>query len=306
MEHVNAVRAALKAAAPVVAIPVEGHAPICIRAKLLKGALRGVTVDRVELLPNRWLKVTGIAEGGVRTCSKFAPMERYTALKMVGEWAIKEREKALKIINQGVLSAQEQRAIKLRKAEQAGTIELRKTEQLIARLYAEAKAHINPASTPESPKDRAEVIARHAQFRANRHNRKRGAVIRWKLKTLREQCAIITTTTKSRKTRKLVTTLKRQDNVIKYAAMLYQIGELEKQYRTLYPKVPHEFEWSPGTIFLEDSWQQKRPNHQAYYLHDEYEHEHFDRSSLVKKLTEALKDRRALTPPADEEFAVTA
>jgi hypothetical protein len=38
MEHLNSIRAALRGAAPVVAIPVPGHAPVCIKAKLLKGA----------------------------------------------------------------------------------------------------------------------------------------------------------------------------------------------------------------------------------------------------------------------------
>jgi hypothetical protein len=38
MDHINSIRAALRAKAPVVAVPVEGHAPICVRAKLLKGA----------------------------------------------------------------------------------------------------------------------------------------------------------------------------------------------------------------------------------------------------------------------------
>ena len=63
MEYLNSVRAALapKVTAPVIAIPVPGHAPVCIRAKLLKGALKGVTIDSVELMENRWLKVTGRA-----------------------------------------------------------------------------------------------------------------------------------------------------------------------------------------------------------------------------------------------------
>lgn len=148
MQYVSAVTAALKAAAPVVAIPIEGHAPDCIKAKLLKNALRGVTIDRVELLENRWLKITGRAGNGVRTCSKFAPMNRYTALQMVGEWAIRERAKALKIINQGVLSTKEQRAMKLRKAEDAGIAELRQAQRDIARLWAEAKAHVAPVPTP--------------------------------------------------------------------------------------------------------------------------------------------------------------
>ncbi len=306
MQYVSAVTAALKAAAPVVAIPVEGHAPICIRAKLLKGALKGVTVDRVELLENRWLKITGTAAGGVRTCSKFAPMERHVALQMVGMWAIREREKALKIINQGVLSAKEQRAMKLRKAEEAGIAAFREAERTIAKLHAEAKDHINPVSTPKSAEGRAEAMAHHSRFRANRHTRKHGAVIRWKLKALRAECAALTTTVKKLKPRRYVTTLKRQADAIKYAALLYQIGELEKQYKALCPSVWIEYDHFEHGGYWTDPWQQKRPDHQAYYLNNSYGYEHFDRSSLVKQLTEALKDRRALTPPADEEFEVAA
>jgi hypothetical protein len=53
MDHIASVRAALKAASlkssapPVVAIPVEGRVPVCIRARLLKGALKGVTIHVV-------------------------------------------------------------------------------------------------------------------------------------------------------------------------------------------------------------------------------------------------------------------
>jgi hypothetical protein len=89
MDHINSIRAALRAKAPVVAVPVEGHAPICVRAKLLKGALKGVTILSVKVLENRWLKVTGVDmnRGGlVHTCSKFAPMDRRIALQEIGEW----------------------------------------------------------------------------------------------------------------------------------------------------------------------------------------------------------------------------
>ena len=61
MDHIASVRAALKASAPVVAIPVEGRAPVCIKARLLKGALKGVTIHSVKVLENGWLKVTGRA-----------------------------------------------------------------------------------------------------------------------------------------------------------------------------------------------------------------------------------------------------
>jgi hypothetical protein len=76
MEYLTAIQSALKATAPVVAIPIAGRVPICIKARLLKGALKGVTVDSVQLLENNWLKVTGRAisqSKPVRTSCTFAP-----------------------------------------------------------------------------------------------------------------------------------------------------------------------------------------------------------------------------------------
>ena len=47
MEYMSAIQFALKAKAPVVAIPVADRVPVFIRTKLLKGALKGVTIDSV-------------------------------------------------------------------------------------------------------------------------------------------------------------------------------------------------------------------------------------------------------------------
>ena len=61
MDHLISVRAALKAASvngtppPVLAIPIPGHAPVCIRTQLLKGALKGVTINSVALLESGWV-----------------------------------------------------------------------------------------------------------------------------------------------------------------------------------------------------------------------------------------------------------
>ena len=76
--HYLAVQAALKATAPVVAIPVEGHAPLCVKAKLLKNALKGVTVLSVEVASygegeyqERRLKITGRAGWSERLALSF-------------------------------------------------------------------------------------------------------------------------------------------------------------------------------------------------------------------------------------------
>ena len=62
MDHLNSIRAALRAAslkgaAPVVAIPVEGRVPVCIKARLLKAALKDVVINSVELLENGWISI---------------------------------------------------------------------------------------------------------------------------------------------------------------------------------------------------------------------------------------------------------
>lgn len=46
---IGMIQSAVKAKAPIVAIPVEGRAPVCVRAKLLKGALKGVTITGAEM-----------------------------------------------------------------------------------------------------------------------------------------------------------------------------------------------------------------------------------------------------------------
>ena len=79
-KYVKSVEAALRATAPFVAIPVEGHAPACVRGKLLKGALKGVAVHSVKIITapatpscesGRWLEIRGMAEGGVTPIARW-------------------------------------------------------------------------------------------------------------------------------------------------------------------------------------------------------------------------------------------
>ena len=256
MKHLNSIRAALKSigAAPVLAVPVPGHAPICIKAKLLKKALKGVTIDSVNVLPNRWLEVKGraISQNNsysgttVRTCSKFAPMERNKALLMIWEWSEKERKKRIKVSGQGVLSAKEQRALKLMAAEKAGIAELIKARKDEAKILADARASVFPVITPLDSEERAEVIAEYSAFRQSLPNRKRGSVIRWKLAKLREQVKGMTVKKREYEERPAISPyarrrktlkreyveLRRQKDKLQYAALLYQIGKLEKQYKS--------------------------------------------------------------------------
>lgn len=329
MDHINSVRAALKAAAPVVAIPVEGHAPICVRAKLLKGALKGITIDSVKVLANRWLEVKGrdTREKGcipVRTCAKFAPMDRYAALQMIREWSDKERKRRKVVALQGVLSAKEQRAMKLAKAEKAGVSELIQAQKDEDEILANARASIFPVITPLDTEERKEVLAEYSAFRKSLPNRKRGSVIRWKLAKLRKQVKDITKTVNiygewepgrtpySRRHRVLKGSkieLRRQKDKVLYAALLYQIGKLEKQYKALYPHVWHKWNCMADGGYWEDSFITKRPKVQAYEV--SWEHRHMgdedeeNTLSKIRRMAEHLKnvraDIRALTPPEDEQ-----
>lgn len=126
------VKSAAKAKAPIVAIPDEGRTPVCIRAKLLKGALKNVTIVSAEVvkLPDletfkkpepqyvyelrkmvpvegpaerivtpgeRRLKITG-KDGRVRTSCSIIPVPRRVAMHILSKWTEKEREKQSKKI----------------------------------------------------------------------------------------------------------------------------------------------------------------------------------------------------------------
>jgi hypothetical protein len=330
MDHLNSIRAALRANCPVVAVPVEGHAPICVRANLLKGALKGVIIDSVEVLPNRWLKIKGHA-GFVHTSSSFAPIDRRIALQEIGEWRHKEILRRKKVALQGVLSASEQRAMKLKAAEKAGIAELIQAQREEKEILAAARAHSNPALTPVDTERRQDIIGEYAAFRAQRGNRKRGAVIRWKLTELRKQKAAMvkeertyeekpyTVSPFARRRKVLVGTkivLRRKKDAIKYAAVIYQIGRLEKQYNALYPADCRE-SWDGSTKYYTDSWITKKPREQTYYgSHGwrdrvEWDKKDEDRQNDVEYNRERLRrtaehlknvrgDIRALTPPEDE------
>jgi hypothetical protein len=131
-QTVYAIQSALKAKSPIVALPVEGHAPFCMRAKLLKGALKGVTITsaEVERIENQFLveldgeyrngsyqrregpqqqktsvhfslRIRGTAgmvngPSSIRTSCRFIPLSRHIALKELSAWNEKERVKLQK------------------------------------------------------------------------------------------------------------------------------------------------------------------------------------------------------------------
>ena len=321
MEHLNAIRAALKAAAPVVAIPMEGHAPICIKAKLLKNALKGVTVLSVKVLKSDeskngpcWLMVTGRA-GYVRTSCKFAPMGRYEALRQIGEWSRKERDKRIKVACQGILSAQEQRAMKLKAAEKAGIAELIAAQKAEKEILAEARGRMFPVITPMDDEERTEVIKEWSEYHSTRPMRKRGSVIQWRIKTLKDKLDSLTVTRGKRYERKTMHPRKKSD-ILTVLALTGQIKELEAKFETLYPATWMENKYVDKGGYFVRGGIVSRPKSQAYSVPWDWKDNDGIGSEQVnedgetyftglKRLAERLKDARAdiraLTPPADEQ-----
>jgi hypothetical protein len=319
MNHINAIRAALKAVAPVVAIPVEGRVPVCIRARLLKGALKGVNIHSVVLLENGSIKVTGMAAGSVRTSSTFHPMARHEALIAIREWTIREREKRVKVINQGVLSASAQRELKKKRIEAEADEVINQARKEEHRILSAAKAKISPVMIPVDPEIREDILSDYAAFRRQRCARKRGSVIRWRLAKLRAEVKAMTVEKREYEERPCVsryarrrrvmtgkkTVLRRKTDAIKYAAMLYQIRELERQYKALYPPIWIEREHWPEGGYWDESFIAKRPREQTYRPKENYWGDSEDRYNLqaeARRLREARVNIRALTPAKDEEI----
>lgn len=304
MEYLNAIRAALKATAPVVAIPLEGHAPICIRRKLLAGVLKGVTIDHVQAsytgTSYACVTITGHA-GRVHTSCTLIGVDRVIALKEIREWSIKEREKKIRRINQGVLSAQAQRELKKKQIENEPSAELKKAMKEVEGIYHRAKEHVAPAMHYVSEDERMDVMQEYASFRRSRHLRKHGAVIRWKIAQLRAELDKITVNKGGRREPKKTYARKAKD-APKMLLMMRQIAALEEQFKGVYPlnwlAIEHINE--DGGFWV-DSWTAHHPNGQTCLLKEDWRSEdRYDRQSLARQLKEARADIQALTPPEDE------
>jgi hypothetical protein len=152
MLHLEAIKAAVKGKAPIVAIPVEGHAPVCVNRSLLAKWSKGVTILAVDVVvppaqhypefvaprggyggriegpwecnlitsqPARYLCIEGRA-GNVKTRCTIIPIDRRIAVKTLAVWSQKEREKLLKKTMLGALSPDQKRAMKRAKHEIEG------------------------------------------------------------------------------------------------------------------------------------------------------------------------------------------
>lgn len=142
----------LKSKAPIVAIPVEGKAPACVDGKRLRAWAKGVKIDSLEVVTtggdwycveqrpqSSWAARNGEAEGPVNLIAEQTPVvrklrivghaghvrtactmnviDRRTAVKTLGEWSEKERERIAKRVMRGALDT---KAIKRAKFEDEG------------------------------------------------------------------------------------------------------------------------------------------------------------------------------------------
>lgn len=141
-------QSAIKAKAPVVAIPLEGHAPFCVDGKRLRAWAKGVTITSQQVVvtggewyyveepvrygcmgPNnaiaeqtvviRWLQIVGHV-GKIRTKARFVPIARAEAIKTLSAWSEKERARLEKKTLLGALSKDDKRAMKRAKYEDDG------------------------------------------------------------------------------------------------------------------------------------------------------------------------------------------
>jgi hypothetical protein len=334
MDHLNSIRAALRASAPIVAVPVKDHRPLCFNRKLLCGVLKGVTIDTVEVIigslghaGSRYLKITG-RDGNVHTSCKLLSMRQEDAQRELSDWSEKERRKRVKVAMMGVLSAQEQRALKLKAAEKAGVAELIAAQKDEKAILADARSHAVPVLIPVDAEARQDVLDSYAAFENQRANRKRGSVIRWQLKKLEEEKAKLVTVKReyeekprispyARRRRVMTgqkTVLRSQKNAVRYASIVYQIGTLEKQFKSLYPPIWRQWNSLENGGYWQENWIAKRPKDQVYTVSDSLRYRDDEdeetNSARLKRMAEHLKnvraDIRALTPQEDEELAIAA
>lgn len=154
---------------PIVGVPIEGQAPLCVDGKRLRAWSKGVTIESYRvaggerdglLVTNEvfregdwrplhtyiegcYLEITGRAKSARVSC-KMLPVPRGEAVRMVKEWAAKERAKMV-----STLSKDERRALK-RLAYEDGTV------AVPGAGYSERMGV--PVSIPEFPELRFVVV----------------------------------------------------------------------------------------------------------------------------------------------------
>lgn len=131
MSQIQLLQSAIRATAPIVAIPVEGSAPVCINGKRLRAWAKGIAILSVKMaedcewlgdvpdraretrptIQGRAIRVTGTHKGA-RCAATFAAIDRKLVIAELKIWAPKERERQQKKRLVGGLSADTKRAMR--------------------------------------------------------------------------------------------------------------------------------------------------------------------------------------------------
>jgi len=246
MTHLNAIQAGIKGKAPIVAIPVEGHAPVCIRREILKRALKGVSIETISIKgDSRWLIVRGTAsEGRVRTCSKFAPIARATAILELSKWADKQRERAKKVLLMGDTATRK---------DAKEFVELRRAESQVIAITQAAKAHGRGESEDvskwerEAQDERRAILVVHYPAFHHCRNRKPCHVIMWQLRQLKGEWRTAAKFNPNRR-KSTARPFLEAKQAAKVIALVSRIVFLKSELDRLAPAiVPHprfEYEWA--------------------------------------------------------------
>lgn len=330
-------QSAAKGKAPVVAIPIEGKAPLCLNRKRLAIAIKGVQVERITQLENRWLKIEGRVQSSdgvyrVRTSSTFPPIDRRTAIGEIHVWAQKERAKNLKVISQGAIGATaikaarkieiaKLKAAKLAEIEQGGSPELEDAKQHERNILSAARMHgrgpmrgVSQWEAERIAEQMPETVIRHVAHHAVPHRvRKTAAVIRWRLKALRTAWFEVTKYNPGRRktTKKKLLKVKKAIQVIqivKDAAALRAKLESISPARIANPRFAHYADRDDMHWTAIDPLNRPKQDRREYYQPA------YDRAALAERLREARQTIKVLTPPPDnvvempeqEEFAQAA
>lgn len=316
---------AVKGKAPVVALPCEGKAPLCINRKRLATWLKGVTVTSVEVVTyeagHRLLKITGRA-GNVRTSCSMIPIQRNAAIVELSKWAEKERAKMMKVIAQGATGTAaikvamkaeriKAKAAKLAEIETGGSPELVAAKAEVINILNQARKHgagtvrnLHDWEAKDKAEKMPEIVARHvAHHNISRKTCKRVAVIQWRMKALRSKWYDLTKfNTGRRKTTankffKASKALEIIQVVNDYLALKTQVASITPAFIPN-PRWPGE-EYSYFSINPLDRPRAER-NPYAHYWQDSY-----SREGLAIQLRAALRTIAALTPPPDEIHLVS-
>jgi hypothetical protein len=313
VELIQLLQTAAKGKAPVVAIPVEGKAPVCLNRKRLAAWIKGVTVLSVEV-SHLGLKIVGTA-GRVKTTCTMIPIARASALKEIRNWAEKERERNLKVIAQGATGAAaikaalkaekaKQRAAKLVEMEKGGSTELEsaKSEERNVIDAAKRQGRGNVRTPYAWERENAEAAKEEKNLRHVAHHntphrvRKQTAVIRWRMRTLRAEWYDVTKFNPHRR-KSTANKFLKVKKAIRVIQIVKEWTELSVKLAAIRPESIPNPRWPDEThkTFWIDPLDRPRQKKQ-----NDWEYDRYNREEMAIRLRNARETIRLLTPPSDE------